>query len=221
MVEQAGASARGADARCWRPGLSPGLLAPSVAAGSRKLNSRGFRAAFRLRWCGRSRRLSGLPWPAQTPGVTGPATGAGATGMVNQRPGHEDACPWAILHAIADLRGSAADGYTEYDVASALGRVSDASGVRLACVWARRRPPGLRRRLSRVACLQGLKVSTAVNWAESFLATRMRRVAAEKPARSGRPPGRSPGGQPSRRPARPRASGRGGAAVPGPARWRR
>jgi len=31
-----------------------------------------------------------------------------------------------------------ADGYTEYDVALVLGRVSDASGVRLACVWARR-----------------------------------------------------------------------------------
>ena len=44
--------------------------------------------------------------------------------------------PPALLDAIADLRGSLADGYTEYDIASVLGRVTAASGIPLACVWA-------------------------------------------------------------------------------------
>lgn len=47
----------------------------------------------------------------------------------------EDWCPPPVLTAIADLRGSMADGYGEDEVNSALGRIGEAAGLKLACVW--------------------------------------------------------------------------------------
>lgn len=44
-------------------------------------------------------------------------------------------CRPGPLDDVADLRGSMIDGYTSETVGSVLGRVSDASGVLLVCVW--------------------------------------------------------------------------------------
>jgi hypothetical protein len=43
--------------------------------------------------------------------------------------------PAELLEAIADLRGSMVDGYCPEDVNRVLGRISDASGPQLVCVW--------------------------------------------------------------------------------------
>ncbi len=40
-----------------------------------------------------------------------------------------------LLEAIADLRGSMADGYCPEDVNRILGQIGDASGMQLVCVW--------------------------------------------------------------------------------------
>lgn len=39
------------------------------------------------------------------------------------------------LESVADLQGSMIDGYDDGKVNSVLGRISDASGIRLVCVW--------------------------------------------------------------------------------------
>jgi hypothetical protein len=39
------------------------------------------------------------------------------------------------LESVTDLRGSMIDGYDDGKVNSVLGRISDASGIRLVCVW--------------------------------------------------------------------------------------
>jgi hypothetical protein len=43
--------------------------------------------------------------------------------------------PADLLETIADLRGSMVDGYRPEDVNRTLSRISDASGLRLVCVW--------------------------------------------------------------------------------------
>ena len=47
----------------------------------------------------------------------------------------ENGIPAELLEAIADLRGSMVDGYCPEDVNRILGRISDASGLKLVCVW--------------------------------------------------------------------------------------
>jgi hypothetical protein len=48
---------------------------------------------------------------------------------------HENGVPAELLKAIAGLRGSMIDGYCPEDVNRILGRISDASGLQLVCVW--------------------------------------------------------------------------------------
>jgi hypothetical protein len=48
---------------------------------------------------------------------------------------HEDGVPAALLEAIADHRGSMAGGYDDHDVNRILGRIGNAAGLRLVCVW--------------------------------------------------------------------------------------
>lgn len=47
----------------------------------------------------------------------------------------QDPAPPGLPDALADLRGSMAGGYDPEDVNRILGRIGDAAGMRLVCVW--------------------------------------------------------------------------------------